>query len=492
MSERPFALVGWGGLLLAVLLTLAFACSGARTQQSPPRPPALAPSTLELWVDAQAEEGGDASRARPLRHLAPALAMRAPQRLVHLAPGLYAGPFVALDGTELVGGSAAVLTAPVGGPVLEAHGAVRLTRLLVQGGTVGLLATGALQLEGVRFSGQREVGLHLEKGGSLAAAGSLFEASVSGGVGLLLETGAEAQLHGCTFEGPWQRAIEARAPGNLHLANSSFRGAVTALQLVGGRADVADVTISEGRGPALFVSGGALSLHRVEVRGHEYALLTGSGAAVEAEDLSSTGADRAGVGVVQAKAHFVRLSIASAGTLGGLQCVSSEVRVEGLRVTEVRGSGVSTRGGSLRLDDAVVRRTREPDGSGGDGVQLRGGRTTLANLTVQDASGACLLAAEGADVQLSHASFERCHTAGLAVETGARLWTSAVTVQSSQGPGAVATSDGELVLRSFRALATDGVVWAECSNGAQVRTLDVAGVLPTLPCVLPLSAAEAP
>ena len=445
-----------------------------------------------MWVDGQGEEGGDGSRGRPLRRLAPALAMSAPHRLVHLAPGLYSGPFVAPDGTELVGGSAAVLTAPAGVRVLEAHGAVRLTRLLVQGGTVGLSASGILQLDGVRFSGQREAALVLAPGAKLEAAGTLFEASVSGGLGLLLEAGAQAELHGCTFEGPWQRAIEARAPQSLSVATSSFRGAVTALQLKGGRADVADVTISEGRGPALFVSGGALSLHRVEVRGHEYALLTGSGAVVEAEDLSSTGADRAGVGVVQAKAHFVRLSIASAGTLGGLQCVSSEVSVEGLHVTGVRGVGVSTREGNLRLDDAVVRRTREPDGSGGDGLQLRGGRAVLANLTVQDASGACLLAAEGAEVHLTHASLERCHTAGLAVETGARLFTSAVTVQSSEGPGAVATSEGELVLRGFRALATDGVVWAECANGAQVRTLEVAGVLPTLPCIEPLAAPAAP
>ena len=443
-------------------------------------------------MDAQSAEGGDGTQARPFRRLAAALELSAPKRLLHLAPGLYAGPFVAEDGTELLGGTAAVLTAPAGQTVLEARGAVRLTRLLLQGGTVGLRATGVVRLEAVGFSGQRTVGLHLEEGGSLTATGTLFEASVSGGVGLLLEAQTQAQLQGCTFEGPWQRALEAREPASLSVAQSSIRGAVTALQLSGGRADIADVTISEGRGPALYVAGGTLGVQRVEVRGHEYALLTGAHAVVEALDLSSTGADRAGVGVVQAKAHFVRLRIASAGTLGGLQCVSADVSVEGLRVTDVRGLGVSTRGGSLRLEDGSIARTREPDGSGGDGVQLRGGRAVLSHLSVQDASGACLVAAEGADVFLSHATFERCHTAGLAVETAARLWTSAVSVQSSQGPGAVATSDGELVLRDFRAVATDGVVWAECANGAQVRTLEVAGVLPTLPCVEPLPAPAAP
>ena len=484
------AVVGWGGPLLFALLALS--CAGAPSVHPPAPPPTTTNSSLEFWVDASRAEGGDGSQARPFRRLAPALEGSASARLLHLAPGLYAGPFVAPDGTEVIGGDAAVLTGLLGETVLEAHGTVRLTHLLLQGGTVGLLATGALRLEGVRFSGQRTVGLHLGEGASLTAAAALFEASVSGGVGLLLERGTQAQLNGCTFEGPWQRALEARAPASLRLAKSAVRGAVTALQQSGGRADVADVTISEGRGPGLFVAGGTLLLHRVEVRGHEYALLTGAEAVVEAEDLSSTGADRAGVAVVKAKAHFVRLSVASAGTLGGVQFLSSDVQVEGLLIREVRGIGLFMRGGSLHLDDGRIARTREPDGSGGDGLQLRSGRAVLSHLTVQDASGACLLAAEGADVLLSQATLERCQTAGLAVETSARLWTSFVTVQSSQGPGAVATSEGELVLRNFRALATDGVLWAECANGAQVRTLDVAGPLPTLPCVGPLPAPVAP
>lgn len=443
-------------------------------------------------MDAQAAEGGDGSAARPLRQLGAALSLPAPHRRVHLAQGLYPGPFVVPDGTALVGQSAAVLTGPAGGTVLEAEGAVRLERLFVQGGRVGLSTAGALFLSDVHFSGQRQGAVSLGEGATLEAQGAVFEASVSGGVGLLMEAHAQAHLVGCTFEGPWQRAIEAHAPTSLLVAKSNFRGAVTALHQREGRADVSDVTISEGRGPALYVAGGVLLLHRVRVQGHEYALLTGSGAVVDSEALSATGAERAGVGVVKAKAHFRGLTISGAGNLGGLQCVSSDVSVEDLHVTDIAGAGVSTRDGSLRLDGAEVTGTKDRDGAGGDGVQLRGGRATLQHLSVHKASGACLLAAEGTDVVLSEARFERCHTAGVAVETGAHLRVSAVSVDSSDGPGAVATSDGELLLLGFRAVATDGVVWAECANGAQVRTWDVRGALPELPCVERLSASPSP
>jgi hypothetical protein len=448
--------------------------------------PRAAPG-LELWVDAQALEGGDGTATHPLRRLEAALAPSAPQRLLHLAPGLYPGPFVLPDGTEVLGGSASVLTAPGGVTVLEARGKVTLRRLLVQGGTLGLSGSGQLHLEEVRFSGQRTGALSLAEGTSLRAEGSVLEASVSGAVGLLVAKGASVQLLGCTFEGPWQRAIEAHAAEALLVSHCRFRGAVTALYLKDGRAELQDVSISEGRGPGLYVVGGTLALHRVEVNGHEYGLLTGTGAAVEAEDFTSTRADRAGVGMVNAKAHFKRLTILQAGSFGGLQCVSSDVTVEELKVEDVQGVGVFMRSGTLHLDGAVVLRTKDADGTGADGVQLRGGRAVLKNLTVQQVSGACLTAAEGTDASLETATLENCRTAGLAAEGGARLLASAVTVRTSEGPGAVATGDGRLALRDFRALGTDGVVWAECTSGAQVTATDVAGALPALPCLEVLS-----
>ncbi len=468
---------------------LAQSCSSARThgEARVPAPAAAAPA-LELWVDAAVAPGGDGSRSQPLRRLQDALVVPAPSRRVHLAPGLYPGPFIATDGTELLGGSAAVLTAAAGVTVLETRGTVSLERLLVQGGTLGVRGTGALRLTQVHFSGQRLGALVLTEGGTLQATACLFQASVSEGVGLSLEPGVGVHLSGCTFEGPWRRGVEARAPAVLSIAGTGFRGPVTALHLRGGSAELSDVTVAEGRGPGLYVASGTLALHRVQVDGHEYALLTGTDAVVEAEDVTSTRADRAGVGLVHAKAHFRRLTITAAGTFGGLQCVASDVRVEGLRVDAVAGLGVSQRDGTLALDDAVVTRTRDPDGSGGEGMQLRGGQASLTNVTIRQTAGACLLTAEGADVRLSHATLERCRTAGLVVDSGAHLTASGVTVQSSEGPGAVATGAGRLVLSTFQALSTEGAVWAECAGGTQVQAWAVAGGLPALPCVEGLAA----
>ncbi len=447
-----------------------------------------APPALEVWVDASGADGGDGSAARPLRRLQDALSVPAASRRVHLAPGLYDGPFTAPDATTLVGGSAAVLTAPAGVTVLEALGALSLERILIQGGTLGLHTSGSLRLTQVHFSGQRQGALLVASGGTLSASDCRFEASVSGGEALDVEPTARAQLSGCTFDGPWGRGVEAQAPLALAIARTGFRGSVTALRLRGGSAELSDVTISEGRGPGLYVAGGTLVLRRVQVVGQEYALLTGTDAVVDAEDFTSTRADRAGVGVVNSKAHFRQLTILSAGTLGGLQCVSSDVVAEGLHVDGVAGVGVSQRDGSLTVSDAVVAHTREPNGSGGEGLQLRGGRASLHQLTVHDAGGACVWAAEGADVALSNATLERCHTAGLVAETRAHFTASQVQVLSSEGPGAVVEGDSQLVLRAFEARSTEGLLWAECASGAQVQAWGVTGELPVLPCVERLAA----
>jgi hypothetical protein len=483
--------VGWATLLAAVALQLAGSCAGTQLQGRPPDAAAAASvgaPGLEQWVDAYAAEGGEGSASHPFRRLQDALRVPAPQRRVHLAPGLYSGPFIAADGTELVGGSAAVLTGE--GTVLETRGAVTLRRLLVQGGMLGLRAVGTLRLLDVRFSGQRSNAVSVAGGSTLVAETTLFEASVSEGLGLVLEAGARVRLSGCSFEGPWRRAIDARAPEQLSLVQTRFRGPVTALHLKGGTAEATDATISEGRGPALYVMGGALRLRRVHVTGHEYALLTGTGAQVYAEDFTSSGADRAGVGVVNAEADFTRLTILSAGSYGGLQCVSSKVTVRELRASDIAGHGVSLRDGSLRLEGAVVQRTRDRDGPGGDGLQLRGGHATLTDLVVEQADGACLTAAEGAEVTVLRATLERCHTAGLVADSQAQVEAESVTVRSSEGPGAVATGDAHLVLNNFRATSTDdAAVWAECASGAQVKAWEVSAYLPGLPCIEVLKAA---
>ena len=488
MSTGRAAWLGWATLLGGAALVLAESCTGLRTYGSAADAPVVAAAdaglaVLELWVDAHSAPAGDGTPARPFRRLEDALVAPAPRRLVHLAPGLYPGPFVAPDGTELVGGSAAVLTADGPVTVVEANGRVTLRRLLVQGGRLGIRAKGELLLAEVRLSGQRTGAISIAEGGGLEAERVVLEASVSEGVGLLLEPGARAHLSGCTFDGPWRRGIEASAPGRLQLQQSRFVSAVTALHLRDGVAELSDVTASGGRGPGLYVVGGTLRLLRVAVTGHEYGLLTGTGATVEAEDFTSTRAERAGVGVVNARARFTHLVIGGAGNLGGLQGVDSAVTVTGLRIEDVTGHGVSVRGGTLRLEDAVVRRTRDADGAGGDGLQLRNVHATVSGLRVEQTAGPCLMAAEASEVTVSRATLEQCHGAGLLVDSAARLTVESVSVRTSDGPGAMATGDGQLVLRGFSTTAVGGPVWADCATGARVTTWDVAGLLPTLPCI---------
>lgn len=468
-------------------MVLAESCTGPRTYGRAAAVPAFVVDAgipvTEVWVDAHAAVNGDGTTARPFRRLQDALTEPAPGRRIHLAPGLYPGPFVAPDGTELVGGSAAVLTAEGAVTVLEASGTVTLRRLLVQGGRVGLRIAGELRLDDVRLSGQRAAAISVAPGSGLEADRSVIQASVSGGIGLALEPGSRARLTGCTFNGPWRRGIEATAPERLSISQSGFPGPVVALHLRGGLAELSDVTASEGRGPGLYVVGGTLLLRRVQVTGHEYGLLTGTGAIVEAEDFTSTRAERAGLGLVNAKARLTRTVVTWAGDFGGLQGVNADLTMAGLRIEDVTGHGVSVRGGSLHLDDGVVRRTHDTDGAGGDGVQLRSVRASLSGLRVEQTAGACLVAAEGAEVTVSRATLQRCHTAGLVVDSSARLTAESVAVQGSDGPGALASGDGQLVLRGFSATSVDGSVWADCATGARVTVEGAGGFLPSLPCI---------
>src|SRR5688572_19952962 len=60
-----------------------------------PRPPVESPA--ERWVDASAPDGGDGSQSRPHRTLLPLLSSA---DVIHLAPGVYDGPFLLPSGTR--------------------------------------------------------------------------------------------------------------------------------------------------------------------------------------------------------------------------------------------------------------------------------------------------------------------------------------------------------------------------------------------------------
>ena len=431
----------------------------------------------EVSLDASAPPGGDGSRERPFRALSEAPA----HGRLRLAPGVYPGG-VLLEDVELVGGPAVVLAATPPAACVRTRGSVRLEGIQLQGGARGLVVeSGRATLESVRFSGQRGPAIEVAGGAELVLSHSGLQASISGFAGLRILPGGRAELREVRFQGPFQRAIEATRPAALRITGVAVQDAVTGLWLSGGTAAVEGLEVGGGRGPGLYVAGGALQLREVRVRGHEYGLLTGEGARVDGRGLGSVGAERSGVALVRSKAVLEDVRVESAGQMAAVQLVSSEARIRGL---EVQGgsSGLSARDAQLTLEGGTIAGVRSAESIEGDAVQIRGGRASVSGLRIQDCSGIGLLAAEAANVTLSRSTIAGAGVAGLSVETLARLLATEVSIERTQGPAVLVTDHGTAQLRAMTARANrDGAVWAECAQGVTVEVDGWTGDVPLAP-----------
>lgn len=423
---------------------------------------------LTVHVDASAAPGGDGTPARPFRALSEAIGPG--PRQIRLADGIYAGD-VLLDGVELVGSGASVVSAASPATTLRTRGEVRLVKVQVQGGAVGLrVEAGRAELESVRFSGQRTAALEVAEGAGLSVSGSAFQASVSGVLGLRLFPATRAIVRDSELTGPFQRAVQATRPAELRLEKVRTRDALTALHLEGGEGWAVGLDAARGRGPAVYVARGRLHLRELTVAGHEYALLTGEGAEVDGADLRSQGAFRAALGIVQSRASLSRVTIESAGEHGALSLVSSDVQLSDLTVTGGKFGGVSMHGGQLRLERARFSAIETSDRLAGDAVQVRTGRATVSALDVQGCSGIGLLAAEGAVVDLTGGTVQGAGVAGLSADTEGQLTATGVTVRDTRGPAVLVLDGGKARLVRIQARGNrDGGVWAECSKRASVE-----------------------
>lgn len=421
---------------------------------------------LELFVDASAPPGGDGSRSRPFRTLG-----ETPLHgRLRLASGVYPGGLV-LEDVELVGGPAVVLAASPPGPCLRTRGAVRLEGVQIQGGGTGLRAeSGRASLEGVRFSGQRGAGIEVAAGAELVLARSSLQASVSGLPGVRILPGGRAELSEVRIQGPYQRAVDAERPASLLLSAVHIQDAVSGLWLSGGEAWLDALDVRGGRGPGLYVAGATLHLREVTVTGHEYGLLTGAGARVDGAGLRSTGAERAGLGLVRAHVVLEDVRVESAGTMAGVQIVGSEVELRGLDVQGGRSTGVVARDARLTVDRATISGPRSADADEGDAFQVRGGRAAVSGLSIQGCSGIGFLAAEGATVTLVRSSIRGAGVAGVSVETLARLTGRELLIEGTQGPAVLVTERGRARLGAITARSNrDGAVWAECAQAVVVE-----------------------
>jgi hypothetical protein len=451
-------------VLIAALLVIA-AC---RAPSSPPPPaPEPAARAAEVWVDGARRESGEGTRARPFRTLGEALALR-PVPTVHVAPGLYAGPFVLPAGARLVGvGPATVLLVEGREPVIRAEAQATLEQLTIQGGTWGVEAAAELRLEGVALSGQREGAVRLSAG-KLVARAVRFEASVSETVGLALQGPATAEVKESTFTGPWRRGVLVRGAEAM-LEGVGFSGAVMALDQEGGRVRLRRVTVEGGRSAGLLVRDGALHVEETVVTGHEYGLAS-HGATLEVRGFTSVRAERAGLGLTRSTGRLEEVQVRESGSFGALQLIDSDLEVRSFRVDSADAYGIAATKGRLRARDGIITRLRSSEGFTGDGLHLRGVNADIEAVEVRDVPGAGVLAAQGAEVVLRDVTLIQCKQAGLLVENLGRVKAQGLEVR---GPGETALAvlrDGEATVDGLTASQlTDSLVWAECEGSTRVR-----------------------
>lgn len=448
--------------------------------KSPPASePIAAPEVV--WIDAFASEGGDGGVASPLKRLPPTDRPRA----LHLRTGTYPGPFDFVSGTTVVGHGAVVLTMEGAGPLVAARGALGLSNLSLQGGTVGVQAD-ELQLEGVRFSSQREAGVRVVDGGVTGSA-LVFETRLDGVVAIAGASSA-VRLVNVKASGPY-RAVLSLEDCAAEVTTLDSQGPGSAVRLKGGTASLANITAAAGRGPAVSASGTTLTLQRLDVLGHEYGLLV-TGGALTADEVKVVRPGAAGVAVENAAATLGRIRVERAGSLGGVQLLQSRSTLASLEVLGAAWSALFVRKGTAKVERLVARELGgelAPDGTpvGGDGLEVRDADVTATSVDVVDLAGAGLSASSGSTVTVGTLEVSRVGVSAILVERGSTVTAGHVRSRGSRGPALAAPEQGTLVVKRLSATTSDVAVWADCDTGSSVtvESLDEGTELPRLRCL---------
>lgn len=410
-----------------------------------------APQRPQVWVDGSTSEGGDGTSARPLKTL-----KLAPGTVTHLATGLYELSGVLPDDVELVGDGKAVV---LFGEGLEA-GRARFRKLAIQGGQVGLTARGAVTLDQVSFSGQRQAAVRVE--GSLTWRGGDVEGSVPESRGVVVTAG-RADVSDVTFRGALRHGVTVEG-GEAHVTGCTSDGAATAVHVSGGRAVVQKTKARRGRGPGFSAKGARLELKDVEAVAHEYGVLAGPGSELDVDGMTVERTQVGGVGLFGAKGVVRRLHATSPGSHGGISSLDSQTRAEDISIRGAVDLAVLARLG--RLDAKKVR--IEGVTGDGDGIMVRDAIAVLEDVKVFDIAGTGVVATAVSTVDLNGLRCEQCLHGALLVERRSTVKARGVVSISSREAAVTIPDDGVLELDGLDVTGNGPGVWAECAPGSRV------------------------
>lgn len=466
------------------LLGLALLWGCVRAAPGPIAPPAA--PRVALWVDAHALDGGDGTRARPLKRLPAAL----PDGVeLHLATGLYEGPFHLPSGARVWGHGQVVLHAAWPAVVVGGHD-VTLVHVSVQGGDVGARLTGKGRLEDVHVSGHRAVGVDVGAGATLEADALHVEGTIPGALGVR-GVGAALRLSRLSFQGDLRQGLRVEG-GAVHLVDGRSEGGRTLLHALGAAVTLERGKATGGTGPAVFLSAGSATVRDLEVDGHEVALHATSGARLDVRGLSSVRAHYGGVVLHGGAAGtLAQLSVSGSGPGGGVQALGADVTLEDVAVRRTGGLGVLVRQGKARLRRVVVEQLDadvDLDGSRslGDALMLRDATVDADDVSVRDVEGSALYASAYARVTVGALSCERCGGGMALVERGAQVKARRLVAKGTLGPAVSVPDQARLEVEQLVVSGGAEVpVYAGCAAGAVVvvEVLESALVQPALPCV---------
>ncbi|MCY1031078.1 hypothetical protein OV207_06390 [Corallococcus sp. BB11-1] len=276
-------------------------------------------------------------------------------------------------------------------------------------------------------------------------------------------------LRDSAFTGPFERGVRLRGGATVRLEGVCFQGPRVALSQEGGVAEVERARVSEGTGPAFLAVGGTLKLVDVRVQGHEYGLTT-SGTQVLVRGFSSEHATRAGLGLTTTTGLLEDVVVKDAGTYGSLQLTNSDLEVRRFRLEGSREYGVVAVQGRVRLREGRILGVSTADGVAGDGLHLRRVEADIDTVTVEDAKGTCVLAAQQSRVVLRNARLLACELAALSVDSKATVEARDITSHDAGESVLLAIEGGQLRVEALTAKGARGpLVSADCEGATRVR-----------------------